>query len=75
MLVATNAYNIPAVRVRGHSCKTNLPSNTAMRAAGVLQPLFICESMVQRVAEELNLINRRQGGGQHGDVIYDHFIN
>lgn len=67
MLVATNAYRIPVVRVRGHCCRTNLPSNTAMRSAGVVQPLLICESMVQRVADELRDMMAAESNHRDGD--------
>ena len=31
---ATNAYYVPNVSLKGRSCKTNLPSNTAFRGFG-----------------------------------------
>ena len=31
MLHSDGSYKVPHLRVRGHCCKTNLPSNTAFR--------------------------------------------
>ena len=48
-------YNIPAVRFGGHACRTNLPSNTAMRGFGYPQALLILESILDHVADSLGL--------------------
>jgi CO/xanthine dehydrogenase Mo-binding subunit len=55
MLTCTNAYEFPNVRVRGYACKTNLGTNTAMRGLGAIQSLFICESAVDHMADELKM--------------------
>ncbi|CAH0554559.1 unnamed protein product [Brassicogethes aeneus] len=48
-----NAYNIPAIRVLGYTCKTNLPSNTAFRGFGGPQAMYAAESMMNEIAEYL----------------------
>jgi hypothetical protein len=40
MFHVDNVYKIPAVRVVGHTCKTNLASNTAFRGFGGPQVAF-----------------------------------
>ncbi|XP_025104164.1 xanthine dehydrogenase/oxidase-like [Pomacea canaliculata] len=49
------AYLIPNLRVKGHVCKTNLPSNTAFRGFGHPQMLAVVETVVSQVAAYLNL--------------------
>ena len=44
-----NAYRVPNVHVRGHVCKTNLPSNTAFRGFGAPQAMFVAETIVDKV--------------------------
>lgn len=53
IVVVTNAYNVPAVRVTGYACKTNLPSNTAFRASGNPQGMFVAEHVAERIADFL----------------------
>uniref|UniRef100_A0A1Y1ME39 Uncharacterized protein n=2 Tax=Photinus pyralis TaxID=7054 RepID=A0A1Y1ME39_PHOPY len=48
-----NAYNIPNVRAFGYVCKTNLPSNMAMRGFGAPQSMLAGEFMVRKIAEFL----------------------
>ena len=50
---ATNAYNIKNVESTVHSCKTNLPPNTAFRGFGGPQGMFVIESAIAKVAEKL----------------------
>mmetsp|Transcript_34636 Transcript_34636/g.58034 ORF Transcript_34636/g.58034 Transcript_34636/m.58034 type:complete len:1370 (-) Transcript_34636:596-4705(-) len=50
-----NGYYIPNVRVVGHVCKTNLPSNTAFRGFGGPQGLFIAETWMDHAARELGM--------------------
>ncbi|CAJ1087678.1 aldehyde oxidase 6 isoform X2 [Xyrichtys novacula] len=45
-----NAYNIPNLRGRTKTCRTNLPSNTAFRGFGVPQSLLVIENMINDVA-------------------------
>jgi len=52
---ATNSYNIPHVKVIAHSCKTNLPPNTAFRGFGGPQGMFVIEAAIDHVAKALNL--------------------
>uniref|UniRef100_A0A8C9L858 Aldehyde oxidase n=1 Tax=Pavo cristatus TaxID=9049 RepID=A0A8C9L858_PAVCR len=50
-----NAYNIPNLRVRGHACKTNLPSNTAFRGFGFPQAGLFVETCIVAVATKTEL--------------------
>ncbi len=55
---ATNSYYIPNVSSIVHSCKTNLPPNTAFRGFGGPQGMFVIESAIAKAASELK-INKR----------------
>jgi xanthine dehydrogenase/oxidase len=50
-----NCYEIPNVLLRGHVCKTNTHSNTAFRGFGGPQSMFITETYMSTIAEELNI--------------------
>nr|CAH7741383.1 unnamed protein product [Callosobruchus chinensis] len=50
-----NSYNIPAVEIKGHACKTNLTSNTAFRGFGGPQGMFLTETMCQHIADNLGI--------------------
>ncbi|VEN52953.1 unnamed protein product, partial [Callosobruchus maculatus] len=50
-----NSYNIPAVEIKGHACKTNLTSNTAFRGFGGPQGMFLTETMCQHIADSLGI--------------------
>jgi xanthine dehydrogenase large subunit len=52
---ATNSYFIPNVKTQVHSCKTNLPPNTAFRGFGGPQGKFVIESAIAKAANELNV--------------------
>lgn len=52
---STNAYFIPNTEVTVHSCRTNLPPNTAFRGFGAPQGMFVIESAIAKAAEELNV--------------------
>ncbi len=52
---ATNAYHIKNVLTTVHSCKTNLPPNTAFRGFGGPQGMFVIESAIAKVAQHLNI--------------------
>lgn len=52
---STNAYFIPNTEVTVHSCRTNLPPNTAFRGFGAPQGMFVIESAIARAAMELNI--------------------
>lgn len=52
---ATNSYNIENVKVTVHSCKTNLPPNTAFRGFGGPQGMFVIESAIDKAAKALKI--------------------
>ncbi|MGB4960653.1 MAG: molybdopterin cofactor-binding domain-containing protein, partial [Saprospiraceae bacterium] len=52
---STNSYSIPNVFVTAHSCKTNLPPNTAFRGFGGPQGMFVIESAIDLAAKKLGL--------------------
>jgi xanthine dehydrogenase large subunit len=52
---ATNSYFIPNVIATVHSCKTNLPPNTAFRGFGGPQGMFVIESAIAKAADELGI--------------------
>ncbi|MEO6070727.1 MAG: molybdopterin cofactor-binding domain-containing protein [Chitinophagaceae bacterium] len=49
----TNSYNIPHVQLTAHSCKTNLPPNTAFRGFGGPQGMFVIEAAIDHAAKKL----------------------
>ena len=51
----TNSYFIPNITATAFSCRTNLPSNTAFRGFGGPQGMFVIESAINKVAEELGI--------------------
>ena len=55
MFHAENACHIPNARIRGRACRTNLPSNTAFRGFGAPQGIFVIESVLEKIAEQLRL--------------------
>ncbi len=52
---ATNSYFIPNVKIFAASCRTNLPPNTAFRGFGGPQGMFVIESAIAKIADELDL--------------------
>ena len=52
---ATNSYYVPNVKTTVHSCKTNLPPNTAFRGFGGPQGMYVIESAIAKAAEQLNI--------------------
>ena len=48
-------YKMPNMYVRGRPVKTNTVSNTAFRGFGGPQGMFICESMMEEVADHLKM--------------------
>jgi len=48
-------YNIPNVHVRGRLAKTNTMSNTAFRGFGGPQGIFIGETMMEEIADRLDI--------------------
>ncbi|MDB5322569.1 MAG: xdhB [Phycisphaerales bacterium] len=55
MLHSDNAYYLPAVRITGRVCKTNLPSNTAFRGFGGPQGVAMIETIIEEIAATLNI--------------------
>ncbi len=55
MLSFDSAYNIPNSRVTGNVCKTNLPSNTALRGFGAPQAMFVMETIITQFAAKANM--------------------
>ena len=55
MFHSDNCYKVPHLRVKGHVCKTNLPSNTAFRGFGGPQGMMIVEDWIEKIARKLNL--------------------
>jgi xanthine dehydrogenase large subunit len=51
----TNSYFIPNVTATAHSCRTNLPPNTAFRGFGGPQGMFVIESAIAHAAEKLGV--------------------
>ena len=52
---STNAYFIPNTEVTVHSCRTNLPPNTAFRGFGAPQGMFMIEAAIARAASVLKI--------------------
>ncbi|MBL7783171.1 MAG: molybdopterin-dependent oxidoreductase [Saprospiraceae bacterium] len=52
---AANSYAIPHVQVTAHSCKTNLPPNTAFRGFGGPQGKFVMEAAIDCAARKLGV--------------------
>jgi len=52
---STNAYFIPNTEVTVHSCRTNLPPNTAFRGFGAPQGMFVIEAAIAKAADELKV--------------------
>ena len=52
---STNAYFIPNTEVTVHSCRTNLPPNTAFRGFGAPQGMFVIEAAIAKAAGELKI--------------------
>jgi xanthine dehydrogenase/oxidase len=50
-----NCYHWPAIHAQGRVCQTNQPSHTAFRGFGGPQGMMIPESIIQHLAEKLNL--------------------
>ena len=55
LLHSDACYNIPNIRVSGHLCKTNIPSNTAFRGFGGPQGMFVAETWIEQIAATLGI--------------------
>ncbi len=53
-----NAYYIPHVTARAHSCITNIPPNTAFRGFGGPQGMFVIEAAIAKAARQLGVKSR-----------------
>jgi xanthine dehydrogenase large subunit len=51
----TGSYHIPNAKIICHSCRTNLPPNTAMRGFGAPQAMFALEAALMKAAAALNV--------------------
>ena len=47
-----NCYHCPNVYIIARACKTNKPSNTALRGFGLPQAVFLSEALIDHVARE-----------------------
>ncbi|MEA2043668.1 MAG: molybdopterin cofactor-binding domain-containing protein [Bacteroidota bacterium] len=52
---AVSSYFVPNTSYTVHSCKTNLPPNTAFRGFGAPQAIFVIEAAIEKIAEEINI--------------------
>jgi xanthine dehydrogenase large subunit len=70
LLHADNAYFIPHMTVSGTACRTNHPSNTAMRGFGGPQGIAAIENVIEDVAAYLGIdpfeVRRRNCYGEDG---------
>jgi hypothetical protein len=55
LLWSDGAYFVPAFKAHGVTCRTNTPSNTAMRGPGAFKSIWQMESVMERIAFELNM--------------------
>ncbi len=51
----TNSYDVANTLLTAHSCKTNLPPNTAFRGFGGPQGMFVIEAAIDHAARELEI--------------------
>lgn len=51
----TSSYFLPNTRITCHSCKTNLPPNTAFRGFGAPQAMFALEAAIMKAAATLGI--------------------
>lgn len=74
--MADNAYMVPTYRTTGQVARTNLPSNNAMRAFGVIQASLVMEDAIEQAAHALGMrpdevreanFYRESDGGSHFD--------
>ncbi len=55
MFHSTGSYFVPNARIFAASCRTNLPPNTAFRGFGGPQGMFVMESAIARLSEEMGI--------------------
>lgn len=56
-----NCYHCPNTYIISRACRTNKPSNTALRGFGLPQASFLSEALVDHVARELGTIPEKVG--------------
>jgi xanthine dehydrogenase molybdopterin binding subunit/xanthine dehydrogenase small subunit len=80
LLHTDNAYFIPHLAVTGTVCRTNLPSNTAMRGFGGPQGIAAVENVIEEIAAHLGIdaleVRRRNcyGGPQRDTTHYGQVV-
>ena len=87
MLHADNAYYLPAARITGQVCRTNLPPNTAFRGFGGPQGVVMIENALEEIAQHLGkdawdvrVLNAYQDGDStrsrtpYGQIVRDHVM-
>ncbi|QDU90750.1 Aldehyde oxidoreductase [Pirellulimonas nuda] len=87
MLHADNAYFLPAAKITGRVCRTNLPPNTAFRGFGGPQGIAVIENILQEIAQTLGRdaldvrrANLYRDGDPHrsvtpyGQIVRDHVL-
>lgn len=87
MLHADNGYYLPAAKITGQVCRTNLPPNTAFRGFGGPQGMVVIENILQEVAQTLGLdaldvrrANLYRNGdpsrnmAPYGQIVRDHLL-
>jgi CO/xanthine dehydrogenase Mo-binding subunit len=55
MSTLSNCYNVPNWKIDGFMCKTNIPAQTSVRGPGWTNGVFLCEAMLEDLANLLNL--------------------
>lgn len=87
MLHADNAYYLPAAKITGQVCRTNLPPNTAFRGFGGPQGMVVIENILQEIAQTLGIdaldvrrANLYRDGDEtrniapYGQIVRDHLL-
>lgn len=50
-----NSYYIPNANIKGYSCKTNFPANTAFRGFGAPQATLLMEDIIYKISNKVEL--------------------
>jgi xanthine dehydrogenase large subunit len=87
MLHSDNAYFLPAARIVGQVCRTNLAPNTAFRGFGGPQGVAVIENVMQEIAQredidafDVRMLNLYRDGDSsrnqtpYGQVVRDHVL-
>jgi CO/xanthine dehydrogenase Mo-binding subunit len=54
-----SGYRVRNIKIEGYLCKTNCPSNTALRGFGHPQAVAIMEDVVFKIANKLNISSEK----------------